>query len=65
MPIRPDAPLRKVTMNFYAEDIEWLQREYGDGWTERIRQHIHNEITARKKPIPQIRRTLGDLLNDK
>lgn len=62
MPIRADAPLRKVTMNFYAEDIEWLQREYGDGWTERIRQHIHNEVQSRRHPTT--RRTLGDLLSE-
>lgn len=65
MPIRADAPLRRVTMNFYAEDVEWMIANYGAGWTERVRQHIHNEIAARNKPIPQIRRTLGDLLNDR
>jgi len=51
-------------MNFYAEDVEWLQREYGDGWTERIRQHIHSEVTRRRSEQIMIKpkyRTLGDL----
>lgn len=61
MPVRSDDPLRRVTLNLYEADCEWLEREYGRGWTERIRQHIHNEVQARHKPIPQIRRTIGDL----
>lgn len=66
MPVRSDEPLRKCTLNLYEEDCRWLEREYGRGWTERIRQHIHNEVIKRatqqfkgQKPM-----TLGDLPND-
>lgn len=68
MPVRSDDPLKKVTMNFYASDVIWLEENYGHGWTERVRQHIHNEVIQRKAyPLPINRpsaRTLGDLAND-
>lgn len=64
MPVRSDEPLRKVTLNLYESDCQWLEREYGHGWTERVRQHIHNEVQMRQrleateKPRPK---TIGDL----
>lgn len=65
MPTPPDDPLRRVTLNLYAADCEWLITHYGRGWTERIRQHIHAEVTARQTPpdtqYHKVRRTLGDL----
>ena len=62
MPVRADSPLRKVTLNLYEADCQWLEREYGHGWTERVRQHIHNEVTMRKRPT--MRKILGDLADD-
>lgn len=65
MPTQADDPLRKVTLNLYAADCEWLATTYGRGWTERIRQHIHAEVHARQQPpdtqYHKVRRTLGDL----
>jgi hypothetical protein len=63
MPARSDDPLRRVTLNLYESDCQWLERTYGHGWTERVRQHIHNEVFARKTNAPP-RRTLGDLTDD-
>lgn len=60
MPIRPDEPLRRTTLNLYTSDVEYFQRIYGHGWTERIRQHLHNEVLKRQSTKPQ---TLGDLLD--
>lgn len=64
MPVRSDEPLRKVTLNLYEADCKWMEANYGHGWTERIRQHIHNEVLDRthyKGSIYQPRRrTLGD-----
>ena len=60
MTIRSDDPLRRVTLNLYEADVIWLIKTYGHGWTERIRQHIHDEVVRRKfygKPL----RTVGDL----
>lgn len=59
MPVRSDEPLRKVTLNLYEADCQWLEQNYGRGWTERVRQHIHNEVQQRRSPV--MRRTLGDL----
>lgn len=50
MPNRSDDPLRKVTLNLYEADCQWLERTYGRGWTERVRQHIHNFIAQRSSP---------------
>lgn len=65
MPAKSDDPLRKVTLNLYEADCQWFQREYGHGWTERIRQHLHNEVLKRQLPsdtsFHKVRRTLGDL----
>lgn len=62
MPIRADAPLRKCTLNLYAEDVAWMEKNYGDGWTERVRQHIHNEVQERRRYSKV--RTLGDLSDE-
>lgn len=61
MPPRSDDPLRRVTLNLYESDCAWLEVQYGRGWTERVRQHIHMEVRKRQmdRPIPPM--TLGDL----
>ncbi len=75
MPIRADDPLRKITFNSYEEDYQWLIKNYGPGWTERLRQHIHNEVQQRKPTheytkrydefmLKRHKRTLGDLQNE-
>jgi hypothetical protein len=67
MPIRSDEPLRKVTLNLYEADCQWLEANYGYGWTERVRQHIHSEVAIRgglRDSRPKPRRTLGDLASD-
>ena len=66
MPIRSDDPLRRVTLNLYDADVQWLIKAYGHGWTERIRQHIRQEVYNRQyegrmmKAVPTAL-TLGDL----
>lgn len=64
MPIRSDDPLRKCTLNLYESDCLWLERTYGRGWTERIRQHIHSLVHARRDFQQPHRRTLGDLIDE-
>jgi len=62
MPVRPDDVLRKVTLNLYEADVQWFEREYGHGWSERLRQHIHSEVIQRRSPVR--RRILGDLFDE-
>jgi hypothetical protein len=64
MPARSDDPLRRVTLNLYASDCEWLASTYGHGWTERIRQHIHNEVVKRQGEVQKRKIFLGDLADD-
>ena len=61
MPARSDDPLRKVTLNLYEADCQWFEKNYGRGWTERLRQHIHAEVTKRSR---QTLIHLGDLPHD-
>lgn len=66
MPIRSDEPLRKVTLNLYESDCAWLEKNWGHGWTERIRQQISFEVYKHKHPTDYHTRprTLGDLADD-
>jgi len=62
MPVRPDEPLRKVTMYFYEADCMWLEKHYGHGWTARIRQHIQTLVHERRRQDrPFTVRIIGDL----
>lgn len=64
MPVHPDAPLRKVTVNLYDADVVLAEELYGHGWSTHLRAAWHRYLTfdqVTNKPSP---RTLGDLLND-
>jgi hypothetical protein len=60
MPIRPDAPLRRVTLNLYQNDVVDMDSYYGHGWTEIIRNLVRQHVQALKPNV----RTLGDLHDD-
>jgi hypothetical protein len=67
LPVRSDDPLRRITLNLYEADCKWLEQHYGYGWTERVRQHIHNEVMKRlytNKYGATTQLTLGDLADD-
>ena len=36
--------LHRTNINLYEEDVEWLQKTYGYGWTERVREMLHKDI---------------------
>ena len=61
MPVRSDDPLRRCTLNLYESDCAFLEHTYGHGWTERVRQHIHNEVHKRQTESRKRRIFLGDL----
>lgn len=64
MPTKSDDPLRRVTLNLYEADCRWLETNYGRGWTERVRQHIHNEVLKRDMTQLNTPMTLGDIFDD-
>lgn len=39
-----EEPFRKVTLNLFESDVEWLERNYGWGWSELVRDRIHKFI---------------------
>lgn len=39
---------RQVTLKLREEDVEWLEKMYGDSWPKRMEQHIHLEIELRR-----------------
>lgn len=39
-----DGELTKVTMNFFTSDVVWLKRKLGWGWTEAVRDYLHDYV---------------------
>lgn len=35
--------LTKITLNLYANDVEWFRKRYGWGYSEHIRDIVRNE----------------------
>lgn len=64
MPVRPDAPLRKVTLNLYEADCIALEQWHGHGWSTYIRDLVHSDINRNLGIINRAPRTLGDLADD-
>lgn len=66
MPVRSDEPLRKVTLNLYESDCQFMEKHWGRGWTERIRQQISFEVHKHRHPVDYHTRprTLGDLADE-
>ena len=57
-----DAPLRKVTLNLYEADCQWLEYTYGHGWSTMVRDTIQRECNhLRQLRTGYQRQTLGDL----
>ena len=42
-------PIRKVTLNLYIEDVIDLERLYGRGWTEVVRNLVRKHIAIKKE----------------
>lgn len=61
-PVRPDAPLRKVTLNLYEADCAHLERQVGLGWSTYIRELVHDHLRNAVRLTPA--RTLGDLADE-
>lgn len=60
MPTPPGEPLRKVTLNLYDADVTAMATFYGHGWSEQIRNLVHQHITTATS-FHKLRQTLGDL----
>lgn len=61
MPIRSDDPLRRITLNLYAQDCDFLSAYLGHGWTEQVRTLVHAYAQGLQPQQQPKMRTLGDL----
>ena len=50
MPPRSPEPLRRTTLNLFEEDCRLMERRYGHGWSERVRDLVRNHVSAVAKP---------------
>jgi hypothetical protein len=39
-----DYPIRKTSINLYEQDCLAMERLYGRGWTETIREMVHEHV---------------------
>lgn len=60
---RPDAPLTKVTLNLYTEDLQYLQSRDSQ-WSVAARILLHDAIVRQSKLNAPLPRTIGDIAND-
>ena len=60
MPAKSDDPLRKCTLNLYESDCAFLETYFGHGWSEQIRQWVHQHAQG-LTGYHKLRKTLGDL----
>lgn len=44
MPSPSDEPLARCDLNLYAADKAWLQRRFGQGWSEQVRNWVRAKI---------------------
>lgn len=51
--------LTRTSLNLYTEDVEYLKAQYGYGWTERVRELVHEVIRLSVKPL-----TVADFLDE-
>jgi len=45
MPKVAGEPLRKVTLNLFESDVEWLKEVYGEGYSVEIRDIVRRRCT--------------------
>jgi hypothetical protein len=47
----PTEPLAKVTLNLYAEDLTWMRRNYGIGWSTKVRELLREFINQQVEHV--------------
>lgn len=40
--------LKKVTLNLYKDDVRAMELRYGYGWSEKVRQLVHDHLRGFK-----------------
>lgn len=47
-------------MNFYADDVAYMERAYGSGWTGEVRQRLAEYVAERKRQAQIIKELTDD-----
>lgn len=55
MPAESDRPLRKCTLNLYADDVAYLESSYGPGWTVEVRRAVSDRVRQRQDLAAAVR----------
>lgn len=57
--------LHRTNINLYSTDVTYLQKHYGHGWTERVREMVHTAVEHRKTiwriPVDQRGQVAGEI----
>ena len=57
--------LHRTNLNLYARDVVYLQKHFGRGWTERVRDIVHTAVEHRKTiwqiPVDQRGQVVGEI----
>ena len=48
MTLGNDPKLHRTNINLRQDDIDWFKDIYGYGWTERIRELVHQYVAKRR-----------------
>lgn len=48
-------PFHRTNINLYAIDVDWLRSAFGYGWTEKVREVIHDYVNELKEPPIPVR----------
>lgn len=51
MPRMATEPLLKVTLNLFEADVEWFKQRYGQGFSEQIRDAVHDHVLDKRQEI--------------
>ena len=51
MPPLSDIPLSRTNLNLFAEDKVAMYRFYGNGWTEKVRDLVHQHVKQKQEAI--------------
>lgn len=64
MPPRSPEPLRRVTLNLFDTDCAAMERRYGHGWSERVRDMVRAHVNQYKPTIDEIAPWADELEDD-
>lgn len=50
-----DQAKHRTNIYLFASDVAWLQHRFGYGWTEKVRDLVHNYVREKQRNIEYVR----------